>query len=97
MTSEMLGRYAVPFECIRPGYRVVPLLDHTLNLIRHCYLFVKVHVVRLNIESLNTFQIQKVDIEKKVNKKVSDFDDINEFKLLSTPTNHHNSKIIKQN
>ena len=51
MSSELLGRFAVPFNCIRPGYRVVPLLDHNLNSIKHCYLFVKVHIVRLNQES----------------------------------------------
>ena len=48
VSSETLGRFAIPFPCIRSGYRVIPLLDHNLNTIKHCYLFAKIHVVKLN-------------------------------------------------
>lgn len=39
-----LGWYAIPFHCIREGYRVVPLLNSNLNQIEFSYLFCSINI-----------------------------------------------------
>lgn len=37
-----MGWYTLPCDCIRPGYRVVPLKDHKFNTIKNSYLMCKI-------------------------------------------------------
>lgn len=39
--DRKIGWYAIPYECVRPGYRMVPLLDSNLNQMDFSYLLCK--------------------------------------------------------
>nr|XP_023665507.1 inactive phospholipase C-like protein 2 [Paramormyrops kingsleyae]XP_023665508.1 inactive phospholipase C-like protein 2 [Paramormyrops kingsleyae]XP_023665510.1 inactive phospholipase C-like protein 2 [Paramormyrops kingsleyae] len=42
--DEFIGQYTIPFECIQPGFRHVPLYSLTGDLLPHAWLFVHVAI-----------------------------------------------------
>lgn len=42
--DDFIGQYTVPFECLQPGYRSVPLLGMAGDLLPHSSLFVHVAI-----------------------------------------------------
>eukprot|EP01017_Pseudomicrothorax_dubius_P031520 TRINITY_DN4039_c0_g2_i1.p1 TRINITY_DN4039_c0_g2~~TRINITY_DN4039_c0_g2_i1.p1 ORF type:complete len:771 (+),score=146.87 TRINITY_DN4039_c0_g2_i1:282-2594(+) len=56
LNDEKLGWYAIPFNCIRPGYRSVPLLSDKLNPIKFSYL-----LVHIKISDIEEGSFQKLD------------------------------------
>nr|XP_055067338.1 inactive phospholipase C-like protein 2 [Misgurnus anguillicaudatus] len=42
--DEFIGQYTIPFECIQPGYRHVPLQSLTGDVLPHAWLFVHVAI-----------------------------------------------------
>uniref|UniRef100_H3BBC6 Phosphoinositide phospholipase C n=1 Tax=Latimeria chalumnae TaxID=7897 RepID=H3BBC6_LATCH len=42
--DEFIGQYTIPYECLQPGYRHVPLLSFVGELIEHSTLFVHIAV-----------------------------------------------------
>ena len=42
--DDFIGQYSMPFECLQPGYRTVPLLDLSGEPLAHASLFVHVAV-----------------------------------------------------
>lgn len=42
--DDFIGQYTVPFECLQPGYRSVPLLGIAGDLLPHSSLFVHVAI-----------------------------------------------------
>ncbi len=44
VVDELLARYAIPFNCIRNGYRIIPLMNSKLEIIDFSYLFVNITI-----------------------------------------------------
>lgn len=42
--DEFIGQYTIPFECIQPGFRHIPLQSLTGELLSHAWLFVHVAI-----------------------------------------------------
>ncbi|XP_007898261.1 inactive phospholipase C-like protein 1 [Callorhinchus milii] len=42
--DEFIGQYTIPYECLQPGYRHVPLLSFTGELIEYATLFIHVAI-----------------------------------------------------
>lgn len=42
--DKLISWYALPFECMRKGYRVVPLWNAQLEEIEHSYLLCKIKI-----------------------------------------------------
>jgi hypothetical protein len=40
----LIGQYALPINCIRQGYRVVPLRNTKFRFIADCFLFARISV-----------------------------------------------------
>jgi len=47
MQDDRLGINILSVLALRPGYRVLPLLDSSLNHIDNCYLFVHLQIIEL--------------------------------------------------
>ena len=46
MADERIAWYCIPLNCIRQGYRVIPLLNNQLNPIENCFLFANIKVIK---------------------------------------------------
>ncbi|KRX01226.1 PLC-like phosphodiesterase, TIM beta/alpha-barrel domain [Pseudocohnilembus persalinus] len=51
--KEKLGWYSLPFNCIRPGFRVVQLLDQKLNTIENSCLFLHIDITHVKPASID--------------------------------------------
>ncbi|XP_048833755.1 inactive phospholipase C-like protein 1 [Brienomyrus brachyistius] len=49
ITDDFIGQYSVSFECLQPGFRTVPLLGLTGQLVPHASLFIHVVIAELKV------------------------------------------------
>jgi hypothetical protein len=56
LSDTQVAQYAIPFNCMRTGYRIVPLLSQKLIPIKYAYLFVHITITDVGVSPSPAFE-----------------------------------------
>ncbi|XP_075385841.1 inactive phospholipase C-like protein 1 isoform X1 [Tenrec ecaudatus] len=71
--DEFIGQYTIPFECLQPGYRHVPLRSFVSDVMEHVTLFVHIAITNRSGGGGGGGKAQKRSLSVRMGKKVREY------------------------